>query len=97
VIVENKPVAVLANVNTPTLKDNKIFLPLIRFDENQTWMEATICFYLIKHGYSWEEIKTLRGNIPKQWTARKVVDYINLRGECVYQEVKREESFGGDA
>jgi len=63
-------------------EEDKLYVPLVRIGD--TGMEATICYNLLKYGYSWGEVKEIRHNIPKDWTASKVMEYVEIFGEKVY-------------
>lgn len=65
-----------------------LFLPLIKLPDT-TMMEVTVVYWLIKFGYSMEEIRTLR-NIPSDWTAQAVNDFIARNGEAEYEEQHHE-------
>jgi len=80
----NKPRYVLANVNKPKFKKetNELLIPLIKIPDLKL-MEATVCCYMLKHGYSWGEIKEIR-RIPPGWTMRAVLDHVERHGEACY-------------
>ena len=83
---KERPKYVLACVTKPTLKKktNELFVPLVGIPDAQM-MEATICFYLLKHGYSWGEIKGIR-RVPHSWTMRAVLAHVERYGEAEYPE-----------
>jgi hypothetical protein len=78
-----KPRIVLAMVERPMLsgKANEALIPLVRF--NDPHMEATICNFLLDHGYNIGEIREIR-RLPKEWTAIAIREYIRKHGEAVY-------------
>lgn len=79
-----KPKYVLAKVFKPTLKPdtNELWIPLIAIPDAMM-MEVTICYYLIKHGYSMSEIREIR-RIPNDWTKERILDHIERHGETEY-------------
>ena len=79
-----KPKYVLAKVFKPTLKDGKLLVPLIAIPDAMM-MEATICFYMLKNGYSMGEIREMR-HIPSNWTAKAILSHIERHGEAEYPE-----------
>jgi len=81
-----KPKYVLANVLKPTYdaETNILSCPLVAIPDAQM-MEVTICYYLIKHGYSMSEIRQLR-RIPNDWTKERILDHIERHGEAQYTE-----------
>ena len=91
-IRKEKPEYVLAMVLKPTLKDNKLLIPLVPFND-ESMMEATICYYLLKHGYSMREVRELR-EIPKSWTSEAIFDHIKTNGEVCYPEKKLNNRIG---
>lgn len=82
-----RPAPVLAMVNKPIYKEetNELLLPLIKIPDAEM-MEATVCFYLLKHGYSWTETKELRQHIPYSWTAKAVIAHVERYGEACYKD-----------
>ena len=46
---------------------------------------ATICFHMLKHGYTMGEIREIR-NIPSSWTAKAIIDHVNYHGEAEYPD-----------
>jgi len=46
-------------------------------------MEATICFYMLKYGYSMGEIREIH-NIPHEWTAKVIISHVERHGEAEY-------------
>lgn len=48
-------------------------------------MGATICYYMLKYGYSWGEIKEIR-HLPSQWTMKAVISYVESHGEACYPD-----------
>ena len=83
--VEKLPKVILANVLRPEFdKDkNEIYCPLVTFDDRGTWMEATICWFLMEHGFSWRQVKERR-KLPKEWTKSAVLAYIETNGLAEY-------------
>ena len=63
-------------------------IPLVKIGDPQM-MEATICYYLFKHGYSWKEIKEIRGHIPHSWTMRDVLAHVEHYGEAEYRDLRK--------
>jgi len=84
---KERPEYVLACVNKPTLKadTNQLLCPLIGLPDTHL-MEATICYYLLKYGYSMGEIRKMRGHIPRDWTATAIMNHIERHGEAEYPE-----------
>lgn len=82
-----KPKYVLAKVLKPIYKkkENKLLVPLIEFGD-AILMEATICYYMLKHGYSWSEIKGIRRHIPRDWTKAAVIAHVERNGEASYPD-----------
>jgi len=82
---KERPEYILARVKKPILKEeeNKLLIPLVAVGD--IWMEATICFYMLKYGYSWSEIKEKR-HLPESWTRKAVLNYIEEYGENEYKE-----------
>lgn len=76
-----RPQYVLAQVETPFLKNGKLFVPLVAIGD--THMEATICHALLMNGYSMGEIRGIRHYIPRQWTAKAIIAYIEDHGKAV--------------
>lgn len=83
--ITQRPEYILAAVRKPIYdeKENKLYVPLIGLPDAHC-MEATICFYLLKYGYTWSEIKELRRHIPSDWSARKVLLHVQGNGESEY-------------
>jgi len=65
-------------------KNNRLLCPLIGIPDTNM-MEATICFYLLKYGYSMGEIRELR-HIPREWSARAIMAHVERHGEAEYPE-----------
>ena len=84
--VKEKPQYILAVVDKPIYdeKENKLYIPLVGIPD-ALMMEATICFYLLKHGYSMGEIREIR-RIPPSWTVRAIKAHIERHGEAEYPE-----------
>lgn len=81
------PDLIPANVLQPVFdeKSNRILYPLVSFQEGP-WMEATICWFIMEHGFSWTELKSRRRHIPNSWTKRAVYAYIEEHGPAQYQD-----------
>jgi hypothetical protein len=81
-----RPEYLLAKVNKPTFDPgrNRLLIPLVGIPDAMM-MEATICYYLLKHGYSMGEIRELR-HIPRDWTAKAIFDHIARHGEAEYPD-----------
>jgi len=79
-----RPEYVLANVLKPKVIDGKLLCPLIAIPDAMR-MEVTICYYLLKNGYSMGEIRELR-RIPRDWTARAIMAHIERYGEAEYPQ-----------
>ena len=79
---EARPEYVLAAVLKPTIKDGKLLCPLVAIPD-AAMMEATICYYLLKNGYSMGEVRDLR-RIPREWTAKAIFAHIEQHGEAEY-------------
>ena len=82
-----KPGAMPARVLTPEYdhEKNVILYPLIPIGPDNTNMEATICWFLSEHGYTWQEIKEMR-RLSSQWTKRAVYSHIEYYGPAQYPE-----------
>jgi len=81
VIKITKPNLMPANVLRPIYKrrENTIYYPLVPIYPSDTHMEATICYFLSKYGFSWSEVQTQR-HLPNSWTKRAVTAYIQEYG-----------------
>lgn len=81
-----KPEYILASVLKPIFKpeSNQLWVPLVAIPDAHM-MEATICFYMLKHGYSMGEIREMR-RIPREWTAKAIYGHIEAHGEAEYPE-----------
>ena len=77
---------VLAKVLKPIYKEetNELFIPLVAISDAMM-MEATICYKMMKLGYSFSEIRELR-HLPASWTKGAIFDYISRHGEAEYPE-----------
>ena len=86
-----KPKYVLAMVNKPIYKEetNELLIPLIKIPDAEM-MEATVCYYLFKHGYSWKEVKEIRGHIPNDWTKTAIINHVEKYGEVCYKDLRKE-------
>ena len=84
---KKRPEYILARVLKPIHKEetNELLIPLVALGPEGTHMEATICYYMLKHGYSIGEIRQIR-HLPKGWTAEAIYDHIEQRGEAEYPE-----------
>ena len=80
------PKYVLAKVLKPTFKEkeNELLVPLVELPDLRM-MEATICFHLIKHGYTMKQIRLLR-RLPSSWTKKAIEAHIERHGEAEYPE-----------
>jgi hypothetical protein len=80
-ILKPLPTIVFACVWKPTYKPetNELHVPLVAIGD--THMEATICYYLLKYGYSMGQVRKIR-HIPQQWTAKAIKAYIETHGEA---------------
>ena len=78
---------VLAKVLRPVYKEktNELFIPLVAIPDAMM-MEATICYNLMKHGYSFSEVRALRHHLPGSWTKAAIFDYISKHEEAEYPE-----------
>jgi len=87
VITTEKPDYVLAKVLKPTYKKetNQLLIPLIELPDVR-FMEATICYNLLMHGYTMKEIREIRHHIPNEWTKEKIINHIQIHGEAEYPE-----------
>lgn len=86
ITAKEKPKYILASVYKPKYKEetNELLIPLVAIPDAHM-MEATICYYLLKYGYSMGEVRELR-NIPGEWTARAIIQHIELNGEAEYSK-----------
>ena len=80
-----KPLIKVAQVTKPTFVKgtNELLVPFVR-NPDFMMMEATICFNMIKHGYSFTEIRELR-KLSNKWTAKAVREHIEENGEAEYK------------
>jgi len=83
---KTRPEYVLAKVNKPIYdeKTNRLLIPLIGLPDAMM-MQATICFYMLKHGFSMGEVRSIR-RIPQQWTAKAIMQHVADHGEAEYPE-----------
>ena len=83
---KEKPKYVLAKVLKPIYKEetNELLIPLVGIPDAMM-MEATICYNLMIHGYSFAEVRELR-HLPASWTKGAIFDYISKHGEAEYPE-----------
>jgi len=81
---QKKPEYVLAKVNKPIYDKgiNRLLIPLIGLPDAMV-MQATICFYMLKYGFSMSEIRRIR-KIPQQWSAKAIMQHIEDHGEAEY-------------
>lgn len=79
----SRPEYVLARVERPTYdkKNNRLLIPLIRIEPYDVYMEALICYTMVKHGYRWKEVVEIR-HLNPVWTLTKVKNYIEGKGNC---------------
>jgi hypothetical protein len=76
-----RPIYTLAHVCTPTIENDKLLIPLVPFGD--VHMNATICVALMQNGYSWREVKELRGTtIGPNWTAKSVLTHVEHHGKA---------------
>ena len=82
-----KPEYVLAQVRKPTFdqENNRLLVPLIGVPDAHM-MEATICHYMLKYGYSMREIREIRHHIPASWTIKAINLHVKVHGEAEYPE-----------
>jgi len=82
-----KPEYVLAQVSKPTFdeKSNRLLIPLIGMPDAHM-MEATICHYMLKYGYSMREIREIRHHLPASWTIKAINLHVKTHGEAEYPE-----------
>lgn len=80
-----RPQYILASVLKPIYKaeENELWIPLVAIGDPHM-MEATICFYLLKYGYSIGEIREMR-HIPRDWTASAIMSHVERHGEKLKQ------------
>lgn len=85
----NKPQIVLGIIEKPVFKQakNELWVPLVKFGD--TNMEATICYTMLKYGYSISEVREIRRR-PSSWTADAIKDHIRRHGEAEYPKIERE-------
>lgn len=81
--VKERPEYVLAKVYKPTYDaaSNRLLVPLVPFGAEGVHMEATICWAMLRYGWSWAEIQKIR-LLPREWTVQAVKDYIDDHGEA---------------
>jgi len=85
IISKERPEYILAQVLKPVYdeKNNKLYIPLIALPDTLL-MEATICYYLLKHGYSMGEIREIRKHLPNSWTGKRIITHVETHGEAEY-------------
>lgn len=81
-----KPRYVIARVLKPEYnkEHNELRVPLVGLPDTYN-MEQTICYYMLKHGFSMSEIKEIR-HLTKDWTKEAIESYIARHGETEYPE-----------
>ena len=89
-IESEKPTLIPAHVSKPIYdaEQNTIFYPLVPIG-GPVWMEATICYFLMEHGFSWSETKGRR-HIPNScgWTRQAIYGYIEQHGLAEYAHIE---------
>jgi hypothetical protein len=83
-----RPQYVLAQVLKPRYDEarNTLLIPLV-VPGGSVGMEATICYYLMKYGYSFKEVRELRGFcVPASWTKEAIFAHVAKHGEAEYSE-----------
>lgn len=85
------PDLIPANVLRPEFDKDKnvIHYPLVAFG-GSVWMEVTICWFLMEHGFSWGEVKQARRHIPNSWTKSAVYAHIEENGLAEYTNYPNE-------
>lgn len=85
--LKEKPEYVLAKVRKPIFeeKKNRLLIPLIGIPD-ANMMEATICFYLLKYGYSMQEVREARHHLPSSWSAKAIINHVKTHGEAEHPE-----------
>lgn len=75
----------LAMIRKPVYleEDNVLLIPLVRLPDT-VMMEATIIYNMLLHGFSWSEIRSIRHHVPRQWSAQRVIDHVQMYGEAEY-------------
>lgn len=81
----SRPELIPANILRPTFDrmKNTIFYPLVPLGAAGVWMEVTICWFLLEHGFSWCEVREHR-HLPASWTRAAVYAYIEHHGPAEY-------------
>jgi len=59
-------------------------IPLVAIPD-LNMMEATICFTMLEHGFSMNEIRKKR-RIPPSWTAKAIRNHVEIYGKAVHPE-----------
>ena len=85
---KQRPDYVLANVNRPKFDEdnNRLLIPLLRMPDKFPYMEASICYSLLKHGYTISDIRVLRYSLPREWTTQKIIEHVETHGEAIYRD-----------
>jgi hypothetical protein len=64
--------------------ENFIFVPLIPLEPYDVHMEATICYFLLEHGFTMPKIRTIR-SLRTTWTKKSIVDHVKTNGLKEYK------------
>lgn len=81
--VVDKPKYQLWHVPTPVVEDGILKVPLIALPD-KVLMEATICWAMLANGYSMQEVREIRGHIPREWTREAIMSHVARHGPAVY-------------
>ena len=83
--IPEKPTFTFAMIRKPKYEknNNRLLLPLVPFGGHE--MEITICYYLLKYGYSMSEVREHR-HIPNSWTREAIKEHVRVYGEAEYPE-----------
>jgi len=75
------PPVILARVLEPKLDEEAgvILCPLIAIPDGAL-MEATICWFLMEHGYTLKRVREVRQHIPPSWTKTAIYNHIERHG-----------------
>ena len=78
------PEYILATVDKPTYneREHKLYIPLVGIPD-ALMMEVTICFNMLKYGFSMGQVRKQR-RIPGDWSARRIMAHIDRHGEAEY-------------
>jgi hypothetical protein len=74
----------LAKVNEPKIKNGVMLIPLIEIGD--VHMEATIIYFMLRHGWTMSEVKNVR-NLGKKINVRDVEMIIKTHGLKKYPDV----------